>query len=265
MSTYKDLRGQVFGRLTVVDLSHRSQTGKHHWTCICECGTSRIVDGAAMLSGNTKSCGCLKREVSAARSLRHGHYNSKTFRSWAEMKTRCQNVNRERFKHHGGRGIKVCERWQKFENFYADMGERPPGKTLDRIDNDGHYEPANCRWATPAEQARNTRRTVKITINGETKCQSDWSREFGISLSTVRTRVKAGWPWELALATPPRSVPKGKESEVDSEILIRICCECGEAVEEKSRGTEGWTICLSCGTVEGYTEEITLEEYEARR
>ncbi len=160
----RDLAGQVFGRLLVV--SRADNVGaKVAWLCQCACGSEKIVMATNLLAGTTVSCGCLRSEHQSARiakrNLRHGHnrsgQESRTHKSWVSMLTRCGNPNHKSFASYGGRGIQVCARWKRFENFLADMGERPDGKTLDRIDVNGNYEPANCRWATPSEQQKNKR------------------------------------------------------------------------------------------------------------
>lgn len=152
-----------------------------------------------------------KSKMSAERT-KHGHNKrvggkgspSKIYRVWRNMLNRCHNPNVPAYKNYGGRGITVCESWEKFENFLADMGEQPVGKTLDRINNDGNYEPGNCRWATPAEQIRNRRTTTLLTFGGVTQCIADWAAEIGIGDATLRHRLKIGWPVEKALTTPVR-------------------------------------------------------------
>jgi hypothetical protein len=129
-------------------------------------------------------------------SYRHGMTNTKTFSAWQNMRRRCNYPKFILFHRYGGRGIKVCERWLKFENFLEDMGVCPPKFSLDRIDNDGNYEPGNCRWASRVQQARNSSHNVLLTVNGQTHCISEWAEIAGIGCATLRWRVKRGWPPE---------------------------------------------------------------------
>jgi hypothetical protein len=166
------LVGQRFGRLTVHAKAFSKFPGGIYWLCDCDCG-NQIVATSGHLQNGTRSCGCGKRErlkaLAPARlqaNLRHGHASRKQassiYRRWHEMIQRCNNPNHQSFKNYGGRGIKVCDRWlESFQIFVADMGEPPDGMTLDRINNDGNYEPDNCRWATRAVQNRNQRRNDK--------------------------------------------------------------------------------------------------------
>lgn len=130
----------------------------------------------------------------------HQKYGTRAYWAWANMKSRCFNPNNIRFHRYGERGITVCDRWMSFESFYADMGDCPPGMTLDRIDNDGNYEPGNCRWATVREQSQKTSRIRFLTFNGETLSLAEWARRLGIRANTLTMRLNTyGWPLEKAL------------------------------------------------------------------
>lgn len=161
MSRAADLSGQRFGRLTALrDVGRRGR--RRLWHCRCECGSVTTVVGSDLRSGNTQSCGCLQRERTRVASTTHGFASRnrahRPYRTWKGMWERCTNPNHVAFARYGGRGIKVCDRWKSFPAFLADMGEKPsPQHTLDRVDNDGPYSLANCRWATPSEQSKNQR------------------------------------------------------------------------------------------------------------
>lgn len=151
-----DLTGKRFGRLIVVSRSENINRHKT-WLCRCDCGVEKII-GSSNLIGGTKSCGCLKRETIINIFTTHGMTKSPERMSWKAAKARCFNKNSDKYRDYGGRGITMCSRWvNSFQNFYDDMGVRPPGTSLDRIDNDGNYEPGNCKWSTPKEQQRNRR------------------------------------------------------------------------------------------------------------
>lgn len=164
MRNFKDITGQRFGRLIAVSRSGATKQGSVIWLCVCDCGNQKNVSSAA-LSQKTKSCGCLAREKKAERvaqyRYKHGHAAgvkvSPTYRTWSGMISRCSHKLRANYKYYGGLGVKVCERWEEFQNFLEDMGERPDGMTLDRSDPFGDYNPTNCRWADKITQANNKR------------------------------------------------------------------------------------------------------------
>jgi hypothetical protein len=198
--------GARFGRLVVLsrapDLVH-SQT---RWNCLCDCGNHTICYSTHLRRGTTLSCGCLARERSSERNKTHQMTENIAYRSWIQMRARCNNPKATSYAIYGGRGIKVCERWSSFELFLADMGPRPSLKhSIDRITPDGNYEPANCRWATRLEQYNNRRNTFWIEYNGERRSCGDWSRLLGIDGRVIHMRIKTyGWSIGQALEFEPR-------------------------------------------------------------
>lgn len=162
MGSLIDMTGKRVGRWTV--LARNGRIGRNAaWLCRCVCGREGTVMGSMLRAGKSLSCGCLAKEITSTRRTSHGMTKSATYRTWTAMKFRCSSPSHVAYARYGGRGVRVCERWLVFENFLEDMGERPPDRTLDRIDSDGDYEPGNCRWATSAQQGRNTC-TTKLSI-----------------------------------------------------------------------------------------------------
>lgn len=209
-STLSDLLGREsrFGRLTVI--GEAPQTGAHRRArCICDCGTEKDVLIGSLKGGLTASCGCLRREetgkAAAARAVHGECHKTPEHRSWQAMLARCLNPSHEAYANYGGRGITVCDRWRVYEGFLADMGRRPTlAHTLERDDNDGHYEPGNCRWATKTEQLRNRRNNRVIEYRGRTICLAEAAELAGISPELMRWRIKRGWSPEKAIETPVR-------------------------------------------------------------
>lgn len=180
------------------------------WECLCICGETIVTSGSSLRNGSTKSCGCLKRE---GNNLKHGYNRCKkrtpTYSSWSGMKTRCNNISGPKYNKWGGRGIRICNRWSKFENFLKDMGS-PPTKShsLDRINNNKGYCKSNCRWATPKQQGRNKSNNRIFTFKRKTQCLSAWSEEYKIKSSIIADRLNRGWSTKEALTVPI----KGKRS-----------------------------------------------------
>lgn len=192
-----DLIGKTYNRLTIVSF-HSVKKGRTHFLCKCSCGNTTIVNLSKLNYGSTKSCGCIK----ANSNVRHRLRQSREYMIWAGMKSRCSDVNHSGYKYYGARGVTVCPRWNNFVEFFSDMGTCPTGHTLDRINNDGNYEPGNCRWATLKEQANNKRNNRLLTYNGITKTLPQWCDELKLSRATITNRLFNGWSVERSLTEP---------------------------------------------------------------
>lgn len=204
-----NLIGRRFDRLEVLGAAGTSSHGKSLWLVCCTCGSSPfVVIGSQLTFGKTRSCGCLQQESVIARNTDHGAAVRgdllPEYRIWAHIIDRCTNPRNKMWSYYGGRGITVCDRWRNFKLFYADMGSRPSDThSIDRKNNNGNYEPDNCRWATSYEQAQNQRTTRFLTFRGETLAMSEWARRLGLSIQTVASRLnKSKWSVEQALSTP---------------------------------------------------------------
>lgn len=192
--------GDKYGRLEVMALLRGAAC-----VCRCECGTTKEFLRRNLRSGATKSCGCYKAESNRQRFTTHGQAAGGKERPlvygvWSTMKSRCLNPNFPKYQIYGARGITVCDRWLTFANFYEDMGDPPPGLTLERRDNDGNYEPGNCVWASRAQQSRNKRTNRFFTIDGETLCLQDVANKFGVSADSICCRLNRGQTIEQAVS-----------------------------------------------------------------
>lgn len=203
MSGLIDLIGYRSGRLFVIQRVHDQRYYRAHWLCKCDCGGKIIVLAYNLKNGHTQSCGCLQKEKLIKRSTTHGHNGvgkeSVEYKRWRGIIQRCTNPNSNNYANYGGRGIYVCQRWKKFENFLEDMGESPNGYQIDRIDNNGHYCKENCRWVTIQQQARNKRTNHLVRFNGKVQCVSMWAEEYHIVYDTLLHRLSRGWSIERAL------------------------------------------------------------------
>ncbi len=200
-----DLTGQRFGRLVVRGKSEKRLYGRQlAWECQCDCGVVKPLISSVLKSGGTKSCGCLGRECKPPVLWKHGLSSYSGMKVWQGMIRRCTNPEAKDFAQYGGRGIKVCARWLDVRNFAEDMGEKPDGHSLDRINTYGDYCPENCRWATPAQQGANKRNNRMIEHAGQVLHMSEWCRRLGVKPSTVLNRINSGMDPSLALTMPSR-------------------------------------------------------------
>lgn len=212
-----DLTGQIFGRLTVTE---RTVSGtKAKWQCNCSCGNVTIVSQSHLRNGHTKSCGCWEEESRHNHRKTHGYSHHRTkdgrkvpsipeYSVWCGMRARCRDVKNSHYKYYGGKGIKVCDRWEgSFLNFLNDMGRRPPRHLIDRIDSNGNYEPSNCRWVSAQLSVENRNNVVWLTYMGRTQTISAWGRELKVPASRLRYRYRAGHTIEDILFKPALSIP----------------------------------------------------------
>lgn len=204
----KDITGKNYGLLSVLKKSDKRSGGSVVWECICSCGNTTFVSSGNLNTGHTTSCGCHKKLTSSKCCselfTKHGHAKkvdkSATYHSWQSMLNRCNNHKHSDYNNYGGRGIIVCKEWYDFKNFLADMGERPAGTTIDRIDGNGNYEPLNCRWATNSQQHNNKRSNHKVNYNGETLTISQLAIKCGIRREKLYYRInKVGLSVEESL------------------------------------------------------------------
>jgi hypothetical protein len=235
-----DLTGQKFGLLVAKYIDPDPASGKSSWLCDCDCGTTGYsVLTVSLRSGNTRSCGCLVVEGMKKRATTHGAYQTKEYKAWLELKSRCTNGNIPRFKDYGGRQIEVCEEWlNSFEQFLADVGPSPSeAHSLDRPDVNGPYSPTNARWATREEQDNNKTNSVFIEYGGRRQTIARWAAETGIPYGTIRARyVDASWPAGEALGFEKRkqrhgTLPADIAQNRRAQASVRQALEAGELVK----------------------------------
>lgn len=202
---FKDISGRRFGRLVAIERIP-AEGGNALWRCRCDCGANAEVRSQKLISYRTKSCGCLRTEITGNQFRKHGLARTVEHAAWVGMSVRCYNPRSPSFRCYGGRGIKVCRRWREsFTAFLGDMGPRPKCKTsIDRYPNrDGNYEPTNCRWANAKEQGNNTNRNHFISYKGITLTMKQWAETLGLRYDTLAKRLnKLKWSPERALTNP---------------------------------------------------------------
>lgn len=187
------MTGKRYHSLVAIKPVGAIKNQKHiSWLFKCDCGKEKVINGADVRKGHNKACGCKRHNT----QIKHGHARrtgkSRAYTAWKNMRARCFVKSNKQYKDYGGRGITICKRWHKFESFLGDMGERPSNLTLERIDNNGNYEPKNCRWATRLEQSKNTRKNVFVLHKGSRKHLAEWSRVTGIDHRILSRETKCG-------------------------------------------------------------------------
>lgn len=201
----KILTGQRFKRLWVIGfagiINHRA-----YWHCLCDCGNGKTISGHDLIHHNARSCGCWQAECRSKGNPKHGEAGrdkvTPEYRAYQKAKARCQNPNVPNYADYGGRGIQF--QFDSFEEFLAEVGRKPsPKHSLNRIDNHGHYEKGNIEWATPHEQAHNTRKNVFLTLFGKTQCLAEWGREYNICAETIHHRLAKSWCIKCAITLRP--------------------------------------------------------------
>lgn len=199
--------GDIFGRLTID--SQGPRRGSHPtWWCVCACGTRKLIEQGHLRRG-TRSCGCWRREYMSLSKSTHRRTHTPEYRAWANMRHRCLNPASDVYRHYGGRGITICRRWNRFEEFLADVGLRPSRRhSLERVDNAKGYAPQNVVWALPERQCNNTRVNVYVTVAGERLTVSQVARRAGLDPELFRKRLYSGWTVERAMNKPVRHYSK---------------------------------------------------------
>jgi hypothetical protein len=199
MGHFVDISGENFGRLTAHNVVGRNRHNQLLWHCTCECGREKEVLGFLLRRGDVQSCGCLHKDAVRAFCVTHDMSGTPIYAVWRSMMQRCYDKNSHAYQRYGGRGINVCERWQNFLGFYSDMGDRPEGMSLERVDNNGDYCLENVIWASAKTQARNRRSTVFLEFKSQRKSMAEWAEEFDMKIQTLWARVNRGLSVEEAL------------------------------------------------------------------
>jgi hypothetical protein len=218
MPKFIDLTGKKFGRLLVLKRVENDKWNHTQYLCLCNCGNEKIIKGGCLKSGVIVSCGCFHNEITKKLFTIHGHNRknkrSRTYSSWNSMIQRCTNAKCKEYKNYGGRKIKICKRWLKFENFLEDVGERPKGLTLDRIDNNDDYKPNNWKWSNKKEQNRNKRNSNILLFKNKNQYLVDLAKEYKINPGALWNRIYIlGWSIDKALITPVKKLRKRKLDE----------------------------------------------------
>lgn len=206
-----DLIGKRFGRLVVIDRAENAKNGSTRWVCRCDCGNIKTVQRSNLMSGDIKSCGCLRKEVTSKLNKKHGQAGTRLHHIWIGMKQRCSNPKHKSYADYGGRGIKVCAEWEDFKNFYgwAINNGYQDGLEIDRIDNNEDYRPDNCRWVTRKVNSRNRRSNALFRYKGKTMTMIELAEIAGISKRAMQHRIKRGWSIKRAVETPLTTKVKG--------------------------------------------------------
>lgn len=218
---FEDLTGKVFSRWTVVSYAGKEMWGKSLWKCRCSCGKEKVLVKDVIVDGRSKSCGCLRREWNSTTKRTHGDSRkTRLYEIWASMLKRCRNANAKNWHNYGGRGIKVCDRWLSFASFKEDViRDYRDDLTIDRIDNNGDYEPQNVRWATRKQQMRNVRYNRHIAFRGEIKTAAEWADVLGVPTNRFLDRIdKLGWTIDRAMTEPSKHLGRVRSTDGNKKL-----------------------------------------------
>jgi hypothetical protein len=209
----KDLVGQKFGRLMVIEQAGRTSYGRVLWKCLCDCGVYKEIAANNLTSGTSKSCGCLNHDAIIQRNTTHGMTSTAEYKTWRSMLQRCSDPNSNSYCRYGARGITVCDEWKDFRRFISDMGERPSNlHSIGRINNDAGYSKDNCAWETRFEQSRNKRNNRRYEYKGKKYILADLITLSGLNRATFTDRIDSGWSIEAAVETPARKFKTSRDS-----------------------------------------------------